>query len=484
MATDIKTLVFDEDVCELYFAMLLKSPAYLKIALAHVEDKAFKELLPNPDYSLFWYCLRTALQAYPDLKITKPVMFKGCFKLLAPIFQDEESRREKALNLALMYERLEKLDVVPNTGWLLDHTKYIMQQGQVVVQAREIMSQVEAKSLDMAEAVQKISALSSQTAPADREAVDPFKLLMGANYETPALEKTYVEWFDAAVGGGLVVNEPHTVIMPTGQGKTTLAAMISGYRALHGKSTMVVVTESGVHAQTVAKPLAALFNKPTSSILDKVNGPLAKPTEEETLKVRMANNCIRYVDLVAKAGEGATFETFEAAFEREKAAGFVPGLVIIDWAGTLAMSMMMSNKKLSDMHTALEHLAVACTRFCRANQIPILITHQVAAAEADKNGIKPVYTVQDADNCKKWANHFCNAVVSTKFAEDTGYGTFFFEKVRYGTPCAKVVVQRNGANCLFIKAGADIEFSKNRYVSVTKRGAFGKKLHASAEDET
>jgi hypothetical protein len=250
---------------------------------------------------------------------------------------------------------------------------------------------------------------------------------------------------------------------------------------------MVVVTESGVHAQTVAKPLAAIFNKPADLFLDKSTSPLAKLSENEGLLVSMASNCIRYVDLVAKAGEGATFETFEAAFERERIGGFTPGLVVIDWAGVLAMSMMSANSKLKDMHMALEHLAVSCTRFCRSHQIPILITHQVAAAIAAKNGVRPVYTAQDADNCKKWANHFCTAIVSTKFEDTTGYGTFIFDKVRYGISGAHVVVQRNGACCRFLPAPTGVKFSKNRYMDEAKLGSFGTKTRATYDnggDET
>lgn len=494
MPVDIKTIHFDEDVCDLYFAMLLKQPSLLKVALDNVGEAAFRELLPaNINYSLFWFCLKTALKNYPDLKLTKPTMFKGCFKLLSSLYDDEEARKQIALELAIMFEKLETLDVVPNREWILDHTKFIMQQGQVAVQAREIMSQVQSKAINMDEGVDKLAALASAMSPTDRAAVDPIEAMMGTTLVRQPLERTYIDWFDAAIGGGFVKNEPHTIIMPTGAGKTTISAMIAAYRAMHGKKTMVVVTESGVHPETLAKPLAAIFDKDANLFLDDSTNPLKQKdlSEDVQLRLRMVKDCIRYVDLVAKSNQGATFETFEAAYAREKQNGFEPSLVIIDWAGLLANSIMASNPKIKDMHTALEHVAIACTRFCSLTGVPIFITHQVAADKAQRNGIKPVYTSQDADNCKKWANHFCTAVVTTKFddekdnANKDGYGTFLFDKVRYGSPGKKVIVRRLGARCRFVEAGADIQWEKNRYTNVAKRGAFGKKQNASAaEDET
>lgn len=485
MADEIKDIIFDESVCDLYLAMLLKSMPDFRLAAKNIKPEAFRELLPtNIDYFYYWYCLCPAVIKFEDLKLTKSTVVNGCFIALKNLFPDDEpQRKEIAGRLGILFDRLSAFDCVPDKDWVVEYTRYIMQHGQVAVEMRDISAQVDNKRITVEEALENIQNLRGKMGPAKRKLVDPFDLL-AADDESVPVEKTYIEWFDTLCGGGLVVNEPHTIIMPTSAGKTLLSAQIGAFRAMHAKSTLIVITEGGTSKQIVSKVVASILNMPWTIIADGKNpsNPIKHPDkldEKQQLLLQLCRGSVKYVDLVDR-GQGVSFEDFESEYANARDAGFDPGMIIIDWAGLLAMSLV-TNGKHRDMHMALEHIAINCTRFCEKHKRPIFITHQVAADTASKNGIRPVYTVQDADNCKKWANHFATAIVSTKY-DDAGYGTMLFGKVRYGQPDQSIVLRRDGAKCRFFKAPPNIAFQKTRYVDTADRGEF-KQQEANEESE-
>lgn len=484
MPDEVKDIIFDDVVCELYLAMLLKSMTDFRLAAKNIEPEAFKELLPhNLDYYYYWYCLQPAVLKYENLVLTKHSFYAGCSAALKTLYPDDEEQRKQAVErLVALYDKLVASDNVPDHDWIVEHTRYIMQHGQVAVEIREIQAQVENKRISVEEALDDIQNLRGKMGPAKRKLVDPFEL-MAEDDASVEMEKTYIDWFDTHCGGGLVVNEPHTIIMPTSAGKTTLSAQIGAARAMHGKSTLIVLTEGGASKQILSKVVASVLNMPWNLLADGKNpaNPLRNPKlldEKQSLLLQLCKGSVKFVDLVDN-GSGVSFEDFEAEYANALEEKFDPGLIIIDWAGLLALSLVTSGKH-RDMHMALENIAVNCTRFCNKYKRPILITHQVAADTASKNGIRPVYTIQDADNCKKWANHFSTAVVSTKY-DESGYGTMLFGKVRYGQPDQSIVLRRDGAKCRFLKAPPNIVFQKTRYVDAYDRGSF---KNESVKDES
>lgn len=474
----VDEISFDEGTADTYLAMLLKHRESFKKAAEYIQSTAFSVLIPfDNSYPAYWLCLSFAIKKYPDIVLTEDLVRRGSFTKLKKELGNEEIAKERTEEVVELFKRVSALDVTPDLKWINDHTRFIMSRGQVAPRLKEIMAEADDKKITVEQAINEAHELKKQLGPSDRTHIDPFSLEnMLPEEDTSNLEKTYVDWFDAAVGGGLLKNEPHTLIMPTGQGKTTMSSMIAGYRAKHGKKTMVVITEGGLSRRITSKVQAALLNFEADLFLLDKNSPL-NATNREKLSdaqkgfLKAAVGAVRYIDLVDH-GTGVTFSDFVTEYEKAISEGFKPELIIIDWAGLLAKSLV-DNGQYQEQHQALEHIAVSCVNFCKTTEIPILITQQVAAAIAEEKGISPKYVVQDVDGCKKWANHFCNAVISTKFDED-GYGTFYFEKVRYGPPNQYIIVKRDGAKAQFHKADDGYEFEKGAYINMDTASSFGK----------
>lgn len=474
----VEEISFDDGTADTYLAMLLKHRESFKKAAEYITPEAFEQLFPfDSAYRYYWLCLSFAVKKYPDLVFTEDIVRRGSFTQLKKLFNNEEAPKELTEDVVKLFNRISALQVTPDLTWINAHTRFIMSRGQVEPKLKHLVEEAVKKNITVEQALNEAHDLKKQLGPSDRTHIDPFSLEnMLPEEDSSNLEKTYVDWFDAAVGGGLLKSEPHTLIMPTGQGKTTMSSMIAGYRAKFGKKTMVVITEGGLSRRITSKVQAALLNLEADLFLLDSSSPLAganreKLTDAQKGFLKAAAGKVRYIDLVDH-GTGVTFSDFVTEYEKAVGEGFKPELVIIDWAGLLAKSLV-DNGQYQEQHQALEHIAISCVNFCKSVEVPILITQQVAAAIAEEKGVKPDYVVQDVDGCKKWANHFCNAVISTKFTEDN-FGTFFFEKVRYGPPNQKIIVKRDGARAQFHKADDGYIYESDAYINIKTASSFGK----------
>lgn len=455
---------FDCNTADIFLSMALKNQSLFKLAAAYVEPEFFENLFPvEEEYYLFWYVLAPAIKKFGKLKLSRDLIIKGSTSRLATLFEDPDERKKKVKKVVILYDKVVGLDIEPDKEFFMSLTRTIMQQGNVLPRLTQIAASADMGG-DVEAAVQEVSKLSRGLGPTSRAVVDPFDLLtVPPEQNDEDLVKTHIDWFDMGCGGGLYREEPHTAILPTGQGKTTLACQIAAFRARKGEKTLVVITEGGVNRKMTSKVQGALLQMPCNLFDKDSTNPLNKPeelTDTHRNYLTNARGCSRYVDLVDH-GEGISWLDFEREFERAVDEGFTPGLIIIDWAGLLAKSLV-DNGIYRDQHMALEHIAIQCAHFCKEHKIPILITQQVAAAVAEQKGVRPSYTAQDVDGCKKWANHFCTAVVSSKF-DTSGHGTMFFEKTRYSEQ-QKLVLQRKGHMSTFVRAKPSVRFSGSRYI--------------------
>lgn len=474
-------LTIDQDSAELLLGMLVKDQKLFKLAADYINPEAFQNLFPErEDFFLFWFVLAPAVKKYGSLKLSKDLVKKGSGARLAMLYEDPSERAEKVEYVVDLYNKVEQLDVTPDKQMVMDFIRIIMQKGSVLPQLTQIVAAAEFDG-DVTSAVTKATQLSRQLGPTQRPVIDPFDLAtLPPQEEETDLVKTYIDWFDAACGGGLYREEPHTIVLPTGEGKTTLSCQIAAFRARKGEKTLVVITEGGVNRKMTSKVQGALLQMPCKAFDRDDTSPLRDPsslTPTHLNYLANARGATRYIDLVDH-GEGVSWLDFVREYERCIDEGFQPGLVIIDWAGLLAKSLV-DNGVYRDQHMALEHIAISCTNFCKETRVPILITQQVTAAIAEQKGIRPTYTVQDVDGCKKWANHFCTAMIATKF-DSNNYGTAFFEKTRYSEGSQKVILKRRGDISTFIKAPESVRWAGSRYVDADEQ--FGDADNAAQSD--
>ena len=458
-------LELDKGSTEIYLSMLLKDNSLFKMAVEYITPEVFTQVFPeHEEFYLFWFVLAPVIKKY-KLKLTADLVRKGSHARLSALYENEEDRKAKVKLLTNFFIKVDTLNSGADKQWVLDYTKLLMQTGSVLPKMASLTAQAEIGDIEISDAVKQLSDLSRHLGPTQRPVVDPFDLLTLPPQEEDAdLVKTYIDWFDIATGGGLYKEEPHTLIMPTGEGKTTVTGQIAAFRARHKQKTLVVITEGGVNRKMTSKIQGALLQLPCKSFDKDDTSPLFKPELlNETHKnfLQNASGAVRLIDLVDH-GEGVGWLDFIREYDRCVSEGFQPGLIVIDWAGLLAKSLV-DNAVYKDQHMALEHIAIQCTNFCKEFKVPILITQQVTAAIAETKGTRPTYTVQDVDGCKKWANHFCTAAISTKF-DDKGFGTMFFEKTRYSEGNQRIILQRKGNIGTFVKAPDSVKFSGSRYV--------------------
>lgn len=309
------------------------------------------------------------------------------------------------------------------------------------------------------------------------QSVDPFGVLdrLDKPVEDEAIEeldehhriKTGVEYIDAVHGGkGLYRGFTTLVAGPTGGGKTVVNYELISKLTSQGYSVGLFATEEdpSTDMEARARLWAACSDVKVGEWIDAKCDPrrlASQPPPAQIDRLRSIRSSLKVyrLELVTWSALIAELDTY-FMLNKER----MHDVVIIDWAGPLALDMVANGECRSD-HEALERICYWSTiNIARKYQCAVVVFHQLADAAVAKKGIFGKYGKGDTQNCHKMSQH-CAAMHVITPRDKSGRGRYCGVKARFDPPDTEVVIKLDYDHGRFMDYIGTMTASNGRFMS-------------------
>jgi RecA/RadA recombinase len=186
---------------------------------------------------------------------------------------------------------------------------------------------------------------------------------------------TGLPWLDTRFGGGLCLGDSYTLLAPTGGGKTTLAIQLSCSLTAIGKRVLYILTEQTFkESKLVYKFWAAATGQPWTEFA-KYKHQSEFPPELVSPEARESIMGLQSRLFCHDPSTIRSLSDIEAVTIQRK-----PDLVIVDWAGYLAQTLMETpgNAFDGDRRQCLRSVADTMTSIAKRHGVATLTLQQLS----------------------------------------------------------------------------------------------------------
>jgi hypothetical protein len=217
-----------------------------------------------------------------------------------------------------------------------------------------------------------------------------------------------IRFIDSIFGGGIRRHNSYGILAPTGGGKTTFAGQLAILYGLQGIKVSLIFTEQSVEEPELIDRFWALITGHKSDDFaaydDEDDFPSNLVTPEHWKIREVIDKHVKLYDFAKQPGDLEEIRSLASGSD-----GFKPDIVILDWAGKLAVQLIECGHKVADNETnALKYIASGMNEIAIGENVASVVFHQL---RSDCKNPMSKYDHTDANGCKQFCHTLGYGVV-------------------------------------------------------------------------
>jgi energy-coupling factor transporter ATP-binding protein EcfA2 len=282
--------------------------------------------------------------------------------------------------------------------------KYIEYESRIKPRERQLIEDAY-KTGNVKGLAEELAKLKTQ----QMEIREPLSLFANDGESTGGVIPTGVSWFDNIVSSeeqetrGLYRGDAYIIFGETGGGKSTLCNQLACSLGLTGHKVAVCTTEEKVNKfGSVCKRFACVTGLPVDAFgkyrcVENFPADLITADKKEALALIEKN--VKGIDYAVRPGDIKELGLYIAVHK--------PDVLFLDWIGKLGDAMMVegASSMAGSKHDAYRYIADQMVSLSVQFSIPVVMFHQLAAAESKSLGPTGNFNHTQGQDCKSICNN-------------------------------------------------------------------------------
>lgn len=270
---------------------------------------------------------------------------------------------------------------------------------------------------------------------------------------------------DLISGGGLAPGEVMGLLGPTGGGKTVMAVGMACERARRAQHVQLYTYEQRTEGDVMERLCCYMTGLDIGRFRDKAlvdldPGASARLREESARYAKY----LSVVDLAQGTRGSGGMDEVMSYIDIQAERGECPGLVIIDWLGSMVQRYLAFNNLQSDQYRHIGHQFIdKLSSHAKKLGYSAVINHQLRTDAARRRPeVKP--NVAEAHEMRAFAYYLDACACLGTLSPDTFVGWLIMDKQRRGA-CGDVLVRLDGPHMKFEQAEGFVTDHRGRFIS-------------------